>query len=40
MKQPEIRLEFERYLQTIGKDPNVYDAEGWDEVPGKEIDEK
>ena len=36
MKIPEIRLEFERYLQTIGKDPDVYEAEGWVEVEGKE----
>ena len=40
MKIPEIRLEFERYLQTIGKDPDVYEAEGWLEVEAKGIDEK
>ena len=38
MKNRDIRMEFELYLETVGRDPSVYHEEEWQEVPAISID--
>ena len=38
MKNREIRIQFEQYLETVGRDPSVYHSEGWTEIPAQSID--
>jgi len=38
MKNRDIRMEFELYLETVGRDPSVYHEEEWIEVPAISID--
>jgi len=38
MKNMELRMEFERYLESVGRDPKVYKSEGWNEVTASSID--
>ena len=38
MKNRDIRAQFEMYLETVGRDPSVYHAEGWTELPAQSID--
>ena len=38
MKNRDIRMEFELYLETVGRDPAVYHEEEWQEVPAISID--
>lgn len=38
MKNRGLRHEFELYLQTVGRDPTVYQKEGWSEISASSYD--